>query len=216
MDLLVRELGSIHNWMSCQRNTEPLKAPEEVNEVLASDTDAEYLQESLRLYADMLYSTWFVFNRKKKSSWLAEQQVLRQEKLKVALRAMGSGTATEEQILLINQYRSVQEAEEARVKNRGVFGKSVDIMFPSMTTKQQEAKVLSTMQEELFQTGGSIPLTASDFEMAKAIPSESMKPLNEEGSQPAGGPLDRRAEQLSEAAEKSTRSWTSWLTGRSA
>jgi hypothetical protein len=157
------------------------------------------------------------YNRKKRSTWLAEQQVSRQEKLKIALRAMGSGTATEEQMLLINQYRSIQEAEEARVKNRGVLGKSVDLMFPGVTTKQQEAKLLSAMEEELFQTGGSIPLTASDFKMAKNSPSEAIKSLkDEEGIQSAGGPLDRQAKQLSDAAEKSTRSWTSWLTGRSA
>jgi hypothetical protein len=89
-------------------------------------------------------------------------------------------------------------------------------VFPGVTTKQQEAKVLSKMDEALFQTDGSIPLTASDFEAASTTPTEALKSLkSSQGSPPVGGPLDQRAEQLSQAAEKSTRSWTSWVTGRS-
>jgi hypothetical protein len=159
------------------------------------------------------------YNRKKRNIWFQEQQALRQENLKIALRADGQGAATDEQMLLINQYKAIQEAEETRLKKRGALGKSMDWLFPGVKSKHQEANILgvisATVDDELFKATGSLPSSASEAQLNEPYASLEMANLEKaSAAEPVGGPLDRQANKLTEAAEKTTKSWTSWLTTR--
>jgi hypothetical protein len=69
-------------------------------------------------------------NRRKNQSFVAEE-AQRQENLKTALRAFVRGEATDDQVLLINQYKSLRDSEEKRLQNRSSLSKAMDFSFPT-------------------------------------------------------------------------------------
>jgi hypothetical protein len=89
------------------------------------------------------------FRRETSKVYLQDQEVKRLGFLKICLEARDSGTATEQQLQFLKRYERVAVEEQKRIEGRGVFGKSIDRMFPGIMAKQKESTVLVEMDNEL-------------------------------------------------------------------
>lgn len=96
------------------------------------------------------------------------------------------------------------EAEEQRIQNRGPFGRAVDWAFPGTMASATQAKILAKLDEQMF----------ADLEKArhqKRAAEETAVIIAPSTTAKTGGLLDNVAQNAANAAEKSTKSWTSWF-----
>ena len=69
---------------------------------------------------------------------MLEQTVKEARELAEARVAQGEGTATEDQILLINRRRIQEEAEEAKKNRPGIFKRTTNWMFSGLSSEEKK------------------------------------------------------------------------------
>jgi hypothetical protein len=164
-----------------------------------------------------------VYNRRKRNEWYIVQQELHKRDLIAARSAMSSGTANEDQILLINQERLREEAEAEKVQKKGMFAKAKESLFG---TEKKEEKRGGTMgitgitgrehKEEL----GVVKAVQEKIAEGKEKVRLDMRPADQNVIQArtpktiSGGPLDQLGEKAADSASKATKSWTDWALRR--
>ena len=168
-----------------------------------------------------------LYNRRKRTSFYAEQRMLLEQRLGEAREAAAKGIADEDQMLLINRERAADEAEAARKGRKGIF-KEIKAIFSTEGLKKEEVEggleVLGG--EGLRRVGveaeGTTAVEAEQhprlqgLEMSQGtIPTaveekrrEGERALEQRGIQ--GGPLDQMAEQVTVAVQAKG-GWTSWM-----
>ncbi|KAK0912043.1 hypothetical protein LTR02_003151 [Friedmanniomyces endolithicus] len=155
-------------------------------------------------------------NRRRRSEWLAEQQMRNAKATAEARGAMGRGVATEEQVLLVNRQRAAEEAAEERARRPGVvkrvkgwlFRREVggfaagagsvgpaEVVGKQVEGQKHDRSVLNAVEEKLDENRRQ---------------GEKMEEL----VRPFGGPLDQQAQLYVDAASGSSRSLMDWVTRR--
>ena len=175
-----------------------------------------------------------IYNRRKRNSFYAEQQMLLQKRLAEAREAAARGIADEDQILLLNRERAAEEAAAALKSKKGIWG-TVKGVFTIEGLKKEEGRPASGyLVEESSEKIGeeaivTIPATipsepTSRIESHKKsmVQGSILKAVDEkrrqgeralEKSGVTGGPLDRIAEQAT-GSEKSGVSIPSWFSSK--
>ena len=174
-----------------------------------------------------------IHNRRKRRSFYEEQFMLLQQRLVEAKAAEVSGTADEDQMLLLNRERAADEAEAARKARKGIWG-SIKGVFGTEGLRKEDTggatgfdmavserltnevtpdTAAATEHEGAIDTGRQIK--SHEQEMAQgtilsAIEGERRRGerrLEEMGV--AGGPLDRLPEKV-EGTSRPVKSWFPW------
>lgn len=123
-----------------------------------------------------------VYNsRRRKAEWLVQQKLREVKELGIALEAEAAGTATEEQILRINQDRARRDAEAERVGQRGM---------------------LDSVRQGI---------TGSITEKADQIDTTPMPPPLADPAPSATGPLPTQTPPAPELAPAKSTGWFGWL-----
>ena len=169
-----------------------------------------------------------IYNRRKRNEFYHEQRLLYQQRLVEARQASATGTATDDQILVLNQERARTEAEQARLKKEGMWTTSKRFLLGGMKqeqeqeTENQPAATSDEMHTHALETGQEIKSHQREIEgigISAAVEikrREGEKALEDRGV--GEGPLDIMAEQAVKAATaeigKGKGGWTSWLSWR--
>ena len=164
-------------------------------------------------------------NRRRRNEWLAEQQAKSARELGEARRAETAGSATEDQILLINRERAADEAAEARKNRPGMFKRTTNWLFSGLSSEEHKGGKLGaaaaaassdapiqTQREELLGQQHDRSVVQAVEEKVNANRRQGEKV--EEVVRPLGGPLDRQAQLAFDGMSGSSRSWWSSITGR--
>jgi hypothetical protein len=121
------------------------------------------------------------------------------------------------QKLFLERYERVKQAEDERIRNRGLLKRGVDWMFPGVMSAATEAQVLAKLDEQLYKDledvgvePGLLDRPAPETRIPEGLIGEGVAAaaVTTSGN---GGVLDRTAQGASDAAEKSAKSWASWL-----
>lgn len=160
-------------------------------------------------------------NRRRRNEWLAEKQAESARELAIAKQALDQGRASEDQMLLINRERVAEEAAEAKRNKPGIIKRTTSWMFGGLSQEEQKGGRLGAAAagsqsalDEAKQVSSSLADEGKSVLQAVSNKVESHRREGEavqEFINPVGGPLDRRAQAVADAA---SRSWTSWITGR--
>ncbi|KAI9833178.1 MAG: hypothetical protein M1819_003801 [Sarea resinae] len=178
-------------------------------------------------------------NRRKRREFFAEEEKKHQFFLAAAQDAFAKGIADEDQIVLLNRERAAAEAEAE--KKKGIFTrakgflvgglkKDEDESVPAQEDQQQQggeslvASTASAIGGDVWKQGGSESTgeTGDKVGVLKALDERRRGAERQlQTKTPQGGYLDQlgenvatKAAETSEKASSSSRSWTSWLTGR--
>lgn len=155
-----------------------------------------------------------IYNRNKRKGWLADVLAKREADLVVARKALAEGTLTQDQILLLNQERIAEEARIAKEQKAGIFKRTKDFLFGGLSKEEQQGGKLTGLTREgenEAQLGGSSQKTGEGLGILKAVEEQKTTQI---GSQSVGGPLDRAADDATQAIKSTSKSWTSWIGGR--
>lgn len=153
-----------------------------------------------------------LYNRRQRTLWI-EKEV---ENLNQARIAQASGTATEEQLEMIKKEEIAEIVKRKREEEKAQrpWAKAKRFLFDKMNTEdagataaQASAAMSTSVAAE--KADVSRPGVADAAQAKQAFDAASAKT----GS-PMPGQLDVMAENAERAAKQTTRSWTSWLTGR--
>lgn len=144
--------------------------------------------------------------------------------LGIARQAQDQGRETEEQRLLINQARAAMEAEQERQNRPGMFRRATSWVTGGLAKEEQKGGRLGAEAREkaaAAERAGKEEILGEreDRGVLQAVEEkiEAHRRAGErveETTRPLGGPLDGQAQQVSDAVVSSSRSWTSWITGR--
>lgn len=155
-------------------------------------------------------------NRRRRNEWLAEKQAQSARDLREAQGALARGTATEDQMLLINRERAALAAEEAKRNRPGVWKRATGWMFGGLEKEEKKGGRLGAeagAPEQLLGEGedrGVLQAAEEKGEESRRAAGERL----EEVLRPLGGPLDRQADATARSIQQSGRSWSSWMLGR--
>lgn len=153
-----------------------------------------------------------LYNRRQRSLWI-EKEV---ENLKQARLAQASGTATQEQLELIKKEEIAEIVKRKREEEKAQrpWAKAKRFLFEKMNTEdsgaaaaQASAAVATSVAAE--KADPAQPGVVDAVKAKKAFDAAATKM-----GAPMPGQLDVMAENAERAAKETTRSWTSWLTGR--
>lgn len=162
-------------------------------------------------------------NRRRRNEWMAEQGAKRARDLKEARLAEEQGRETEEQRLLINQARAAMEAEQERTNRPGMFKRATNWVTGGLAEVEQKGGRLGAEAREkaaAARSGAEETLGDKEDKGVLQPVAENVDAGRRAGERaeeivrPSGGPLDRQAQQVSDAVVSSSKSWTSWITGR--
>jgi hypothetical protein len=162
-------------------------------------------------------------NRRKRNEWFSVQQELYRRDLEEATEALSSGTANEDQMLLINQARAREEAELEKLNKKSVFARAKEALFSNMDKEEQKGGALGALfpREKRENTGEGVLQAVEDtvrHGKEKQKDDEYMFTSDKQQRTPSipttGGPLDQMGEKVANAASNSTRSWTEWALRR--
>lgn len=195
------------------------------------------------MVASFAIGDMLMHNRRKRSEWLADQQAKHKAKLDEARYILASGgTIDEDQRLLLNQERVQMEAAELQKNKKGIFTKAKETLFASVPDEETKGGVLGAVKEkdgsgvlkaveEKVQEGarkaqegyGAVQQKAQEGYKAaeqkaqdgyRKAESTTVDLERRAGVLLAGGPLDQEAQANVDSLRRTTKSWTSWLTGR--
>lgn len=155
-------------------------------------------------------------NRRRRNEWLAEKQAESARDLAIAKQAAATGTATEDQMLLINRERAAEAAAEEKRNRPGMFKRASNWLFSGLQKEEQKGGTLSN-EDKIASSGEALKEQGQSVLQAVEDKVESRRRQGEmvpELITPSGGPLDRQAQVVVDDVSKATRSWTSWITGR--
>lgn len=159
-----------------------------------------------------------IHNRRKRNEWLAQKKAESARDLAVARQAELQGTATEDQILLINRERAAMEADIAKKNQPGMFKRASNWMFSGLSQEEQKGGRLGAEAVAAAESAASTAVqdTRSVIQAVedKVDSQRGNGEVDQEVLRSAGGPLDRQAQFVVDSASGATKSWTSWLTGR--
>ena len=164
-------------------------------------------------------SDMVLHNRRRRNEWLAEKRVEEAREVAVARQSMEQGTATEDQILLINRERAKSEAAEAKKNRPGIFKRSTGWLFGGLSTEEKtggrlgaevQAQAVVPREEVLGEREDRGVLQAVQVKVEENRRSQEKVA---EPFRPHGGPLDMEAQRTVNAAIDVQKSWTSWLRG---
>lgn len=152
-----------------------------------------------------------LYNRRQRTLWI-EKEV---ENLKQARLAQASGTATLEQLELIKKEEIAEIVKRKREEEKAQrpWAKAKRFLFEKMNTEdagaaaQASTAVATSVAAE--KADPSQPGVADAVKAKGAFDAAAAKT-----GAPMPGQLDVMAENAERAAKETTRSWTSWLTGR--
>ncbi|KXT00216.1 hypothetical protein AC578_7001 [Pseudocercospora eumusae] len=156
-------------------------------------------------------------NRRKKAEWLAQKQAESARDLAIARQAEAQGTATEDQILLINRERAAMEADFAKKNQPGMFKRASNWLFSGLSKEEQKGGRLgatATAAESAASTAVQDTRSVMQAVEDKVESERSAGEMTQAILKPTGGPLDRQAQLAIDSASNAAKSWTSWLTGR--
>lgn len=153
-----------------------------------------------------------LYNRRQRTLWI-EKEV---ENLKQARIAQASGTATEEQLEMIKkeEIADIVKRKREEEKAQRPWAKAKRFLFDKMNTEdtgstaKQASAALSTSAAAV----KAAPEQAGVVDAVKAKQAFDVAAAKTGASNP--GQLDVLAANAERAARDTTRSWTSWLTGR--
>jgi len=169
-----------------------------------------------------------VYNRRKKKEWLNDQREMHAKKLVLAYQAATAGTATEDQMLLINQERAHREAEHARRNKPGIFKRAKGYVYSGLSMEEPKGGKLGAA------SGGASAGLGANAAEERAAPAlnvasqgsgqgrgvlEAVEDARRQGGKARprirGGMLDQLGDNIATAASQNSKSWTSWISGRS-
>ncbi|USW55044.1 Putative cytochrome c oxidase assembly protein COX14 [Septoria linicola] len=167
-------------------------------------------------------------NRRKRNEWLAQKQIESARDLAIATQAASQGTATEDQMLLINRERNARQAEIDKQNRPGMFKRASNWLFSDLSKEEQKGGRLGAAAAATESAAGTIAQKAeATAEETKQEARHVLQAVEDKVEQhqrqgekvpemlvPAGGPLDRQAQVAFDNASQKTKSWTSWVTGR--
>lgn len=161
-------------------------------------------------------------NRRRRNEWLAEQQIKSARELSEAKQALAGGVATDDQVLLINRERAADAAAEAQKNRPGMFKRATNWLFSGLSQEEQKGGRLgttaaatgpgATMAHVKDETAGQ----QHDRSVLQAV-EDKIEPHRRQGEKvqellnPVGGPLDRQAQQTTDAVSDSSKGWFNWL-----
>ena len=155
-------------------------------------------------------------NRRRRNEWLAEKKAQTARDLEVAKQAEATGTASEDQILLINRERAAEEAAFAKKNRPGVVKRATSWLYGGLSEEEKKGGRLS---ERVTRSSTTLVSEYQDTGVMQS-PGKELEEFGrrqhvriEEIVQPGDGPLDRQARLAVNAALNTTRSWRRWLTG---
>ena len=133
-----------------------------------------------------------LYNRRKKKEWYADQHQKWQEALRLAREAEALGRANEGQMMLLQQERAAEAAEQAR-KERSVW-RAIKRLFSWEGLKAEEDRP----EGDSAPTNQFLPQTQSFMqETVEERRRGAEREMENQGVKP--GPLDRMAEQATQA-----------------
>ena len=151
------------------------------------------------------------------------------QKLAQAREAAATGSADEDQMLLLNRERAAEEAESARMAKKSAW-KTFQSIFSTEGLKQEETgSELEILGEESLRKIGegdplmkpAMPLSGERGEDLKEMVLQAVEERRrDEGRELVnggveGGPLDAIAEHVTKATKARTQSaWSSWFSSR--
>lgn len=158
-------------------------------------------------------------NRRRRNEWLAEQQMKASRDLAFAKRALAEGTATEDQILLINRERAAEEAAEAKKNRPSLLKRATGLLSGGLSEVEQkggklgavvasQAEDASSRIQDAAQTVGAEAKGIAQ-QVQEAVGSNRWQAGVPSGA--VGGALDQHAQAAADAATRTARSWTSWV-----
>ncbi|KAF7188699.1 hypothetical protein HII31_09951 [Pseudocercospora fuligena] len=156
-------------------------------------------------------------NRRKRNEWLAQKQAESARDLAIARQAEAQGTATEDQILLINRERAAMEADIAKKNQPGMFKRASNWLFSGLSKEEQKGGRLGAMATAAESAASTAVQDTRSMIQAVEHKVEAQRSTGEMAQailKPTGGPLDRQAQLAVDSASNTAKSWTSWLTGR--
>ena len=164
-------------------------------------------------------------NRRKRNEWLQQKQIEGARDLAIATQAASAGTATEDQILMINRERNARQAEIDKKNRPGMFKRASNWLFSDLSKEEQKGGRLgasaaaagTTIAQKTEFVKDEIKEEAQHVLQAVEDKVEQHRRQGERVPEmlvPAGGPLDRQAQVAFDSASEATKSWTSWITRR--
>ncbi|CAK1359837.1 hypothetical protein CB0940_05973 [Cercospora beticola] len=166
-------------------------------------------------------------NRRKRKEWLAQKQIEHARELAIATQAASQGTATEDQMLLINRERNARQAELEKQNRPGMFKRASNWLFKDLSKEEQKGGRLGAASASAAAAGTIAEKTEFAAEEVKEEARHVLQAVEDKVDQhrrqgekvpemlvPAGGPLDRQAQVAVDNATQSGKGWYSWLTGR--
>lgn len=165
-----------------------------------------------------------VHNRRRRNEWFAEKHAKTKSDLKEAFAAMDHGTATDDQMLLINRERAAAEAAEARRNRPGVLKRAKSWLFSGLSSEEQKGGKLGAGAADTLAMSHAIKEELLDDRPNGGVLNAVERRLDEkrrsgeqveEAFRPRGGPLDREAQRAANAAADLTKSWSNWVFGGS-
>ncbi|OCL13000.1 hypothetical protein AOQ84DRAFT_372576 [Glonium stellatum] len=167
-----------------------------------------------------------VYNRRKRREFFAEQEKKKAEALALARAAVAQGIADDHQILLLNRERAAEESKLAEQQRAGIFKRTMHYLYgkpedeklnkQSSSVAGEENTWRDIAQESKLKTeegGGLGILKAVDDSRRETSVVQAIQKVSQTTAS-SSGPLDRLAEEAASSAAKTSRSWTSWVTGR--
>lgn len=152
-----------------------------------------------------------VYNRRKRREWFHEQNQKHAISMAEAKQAMAAGTATEDQILLLNNERNKEEHEKNK---KGFFKRTKEALFGGYSMEEKTGGELGSIAAEARDAFVSDAQDAKNQGLGVLHAVEEKRREGERAQELHPGPLDRMAEDAAEAATQKSKSWTSWIMGR--
>jgi hypothetical protein len=192
-----------------EQKTCPVKHADERNKTVVSGITASFA------IGDML-----LHNRRKRNEWLADQHAKHAVKVAEAREAYNQGLADQDQILLLNQERTKQEAAALKKNRPGIISR----IFSSAPKEEQQGGNLGAAARaaatEVQDSAVAAKDKVKDMGIVKAVGDKVdqhkwQQPQAVGAEAVVGGPLDREAAASTQALLNKSKSWTDWVLRRS-
>jgi hypothetical protein len=161
-----------------------------------------------------------VYNRRKRTEFYAVMEKLRADEYANALEAESKGRATDDQMLLINQERArfeQMQLDQAK-KEKGIWRRMKESVVGNESYEEEKGGTLGIgrrKEDKKESVGETVGDLLAQREEKLKTGAEKVQGLVGEAHKPVvRGPLDQLGQQTAESVSKTTKSWTSWLTGR--
>nr|POF04053.1 hypothetical protein CFP56_21809 [Quercus suber] len=164
-----------------------------------------------------------IHNRRRRNEWLAEQKAKHAYQLAEARDAQARGSASEDQILLLNRERAADEAAEAKRSRPGMIKNTTNWLFGGLEKEETRGGRLGAAAAPAATTDESVPALLPFSPSEEATPDaynaveekiDEQRRQSERKLGTIGGPLDQQAQLLLNNASSASKSWLDWLGAR--